>query len=162
MTVADMDRYLPYLVERFITAGGVIDIAHIESLDEITDSPIVVNCAGLGAGPLADDPTLTGQWGMHVVIDNPGINAAFMEGPPGPHDWVAWMPHGDRILIGGTIDTNELIPPPTRRPANGCFLRPTPRTHFSPQRKSSATTADSGHRVRRCESKKTISASDAG
>lgn len=112
MTVADMDRYLPYLVERFITAGGVIDIAHIESLDEITDSPIVVNCAGLGAGPLADDPTLTGQWGMHVVIDNPGINAAFMEGPPGPHDWVAWMPHGDRILIGGTIDTERTDPTP--------------------------------------------------
>lgn len=110
MTVVDMTRYLPYLLDRLATAGGVLDIYRIESLDELTSGSAVVNCTGIGARELTGDHTLTSDWGMHVIVDNPGIDHCFMEGPPGQNEWVAWMPHGDRLLIGGVIAADRVDP----------------------------------------------------
>jgi D-amino-acid oxidase len=103
MTVVDMTCYLPYLADRYRAAGGTIEIARVESLDDL-GGDVVVNCAGIGARSLTGDDTLTGQWNMHTVVANPGIDFCFMEGPPGQAEWVAWMPHGDKVLIGGIID----------------------------------------------------------
>ncbi|MEE8600564.1 FAD-dependent oxidoreductase [Euzebya tangerina] len=106
MTVADMTAYLPYLTRRFGARGGALEMRDVASLAELGDG-VVVNCSGLGARVLADDDTITGQWGMHVVVRNPGVDATFMEGPPGQAQWVAWMPHGDRVLIGGVLDPDR-------------------------------------------------------
>ena len=114
MTVVDMSRYLPYLADRYRAAGGAIEIGRVESLDDLTGD-VVVNCAGIGARALTDDDTLTGRWGMHTVVANPGIDYCFMEGPPGQAEWVAWMPHGDKILIGGIIDDDADHPTPNTR-----------------------------------------------
>jgi D-amino-acid oxidase len=111
MTVVDMSRYLPYLADRYRAAGGTIDIGRVESLDDLT-SDVVVNCAGIGARALTGDDTLTGQWGMHTVVANPGIDFYFMEGPPGQAEWVAWMPRGDKVLIGGIVDDETDHPTP--------------------------------------------------
>ena len=111
MTVVDMSRYLPYLADRYSAAGGVIEIERVESFDDLAGE-VVVNCAGIGARRLTGDATLTGQWGMHTVVDNPGIDFCFMEGPPGQSEWVAWMPHGDKVLIGGIIDDDTGHPTP--------------------------------------------------
>ncbi|MGF1665114.1 MAG: FAD-dependent oxidoreductase, partial [Acidimicrobiia bacterium] len=92
-------------------AGGTIEIGCVESLDDLA-SDVVVNCAGIGARALTGDDTLTGQWGMHTVVDNPGIDFCVMEGPPGQAEWVAWMPHGDKVLIGGIIDNDTGHPSP--------------------------------------------------
>ena len=48
MTVADMDRYLPYLIGRFSRSGGVVETGHIGSFDELSSEPVIVNCAGIG------------------------------------------------------------------------------------------------------------------
>jgi D-amino-acid oxidase len=104
MTVIDMARYLPYLVDRFAAAGGAIEIGRVASFDDLAAEPVVVNCAGVGARALTGDETLTAEWGMHVVLENPGVDHCFMEGPPGQAEWVAWMPHGQQLLIGGAID----------------------------------------------------------
>lgn len=111
MTVVDMTRYVPYLVERYRAAGGVIDIGRVDSFDDLAGE-VVVNSAGFGARALTGDDTLTGQWGMHTVVDNPGIDFCFMEGPPGRPRWVAWMPHGDKVLIGGVVDDDTEHPTP--------------------------------------------------
>lgn len=111
MTVVDMTHYLPYLADRYRAAGGTIEIGRVESLDDLAGD-VVVNCAGIGARALTGDDTLTGQWGMHTVVANPGIDCCFMEGPPGQAEWVAWMPHGDKVLIGGIIDDDADHPTP--------------------------------------------------
>lgn len=111
MTVVDMSRYLPYLVDRYRAASGVIEIGRVESFDDLAGD-VVVNCSGIGSRALTGDDTLTGQWGMHTVVDNPGLDFCFMEGPPGQAEWVAWMPHGDKVLIGGIIDDDTHHPTP--------------------------------------------------
>jgi len=112
MTVVDMTRYLPYLVERFRAAGGTLERRTVQAFNELANAALVVNCSGLGARALAEDDSLTGEWGMHVVVANPGISHAFMEGPPGEREWVAWMPHGDRVLIGGVVNPHQRDPGP--------------------------------------------------
>lgn len=100
MINVDMTRYLTYLADRFRGAGGRIDVSRVESFDDVA-APVLVNCAGVGARDLTSDTSLSAAWGTHVIVENPGIATYFMEGPPGPTEWVSWMPHGDRLLIGG-------------------------------------------------------------
>ena len=53
MPMIDMPHYLDYLTQRLATAGCEIEMHPVRSLAEAADAaPIVVNCAGLGAGAL--------------------------------------------------------------------------------------------------------------
>src|SRR4051812_40715882 len=56
----DTGIYLPYLTNRFLGAGGIINQpSRFERLDEVPDSfPVIVNCAGIGARTLVPDPDL--------------------------------------------------------------------------------------------------------
>ena len=39
--------------------GGVLEVRHVDSLDELLDeAALVVNCSGVGARKLADDPAV--------------------------------------------------------------------------------------------------------
>src|SRR5205807_7520035 len=48
--LSDTTIYLIYLATRFRSAGGIIESAHINQVDEIPrDFDVIVNCAGIGA-----------------------------------------------------------------------------------------------------------------
>ncbi len=101
--VLTMPVYLGYLLDRFTAAGGDVQVATVGSLAEAAaDSPVVVNCTGIGARDLVPDPGLRPVRGQCVIVANPGL-AGFFIGPAetGP-DFVYLFPHGDTALLGGT------------------------------------------------------------
>ncbi|MEM9561939.1 MAG: FAD-dependent oxidoreductase [Actinomycetota bacterium] len=100
MIAVDLDLYLPSLVDRLSAAGATITRGTVDDFESI-EADAVVNCCGFGAGRLVDDPDLRADWGMHVIVGNEvGLDHHFME-MPAERRWISWMPHGDRILIGG-------------------------------------------------------------
>ncbi|MGP4083848.1 FAD-dependent oxidoreductase [Streptomyces sp. KR55] len=103
----DMPVYLQYLLNRFRSAGGVVQRGTIRSLDEIEGASVIVNCAGLGGGDLAGDSDLRPIRGQHVVVKNPGVTEFFSEDTGLSSDLLCIYPHGDTIVLGGTAIDGE-------------------------------------------------------
>jgi D-amino-acid oxidase len=100
MPLVDMPRYLDYLTERLVAAGGEIEIRALGSLDEAgRAAPVVVNCSGLGARDLAGDREVHPVFGQHVVLTNPGLDTVFMELSQEP-EWTSFFPHAARVVCG--------------------------------------------------------------
>jgi D-amino-acid oxidase len=101
MPMIDMPHYLDYLTRRLVAAGCDIEAHPVRSLAEVADTaPIVVNCAGLGAGALSGDDSVRPLFGQHVVLANPGLRQLFIEMNEGP-EWVCFFPHPQRVVCGG-------------------------------------------------------------
>jgi D-amino-acid oxidase len=97
----DMPQYLDYLTRRLTAAGCQIEAREVRSLTDVADAaPIVVNCAGLGAGALTGDDTVRPLFGQHVVLTNPGLRQVFLELNSGP-EWTCFFPHPQRVVCGG-------------------------------------------------------------
>jgi D-amino-acid oxidase len=96
----DMPEYLDYLTRR-LAAFCHIEAREVRSLSEAADAaPIVVNCAGLGAGALTGDNTVRPLFGQHVILTNPGLRQVFLELNNGP-EWTCYFPHPQRVVCGG-------------------------------------------------------------
>ena len=101
MPMIDMPDYLGYLTRRLGAAGCEIEEHPVRSLAEAADAaPIVINCAGLGAGALTGDDTLRPLFGQHVVLANPGLQQLFLDINGGP-EWTCYFPHPHRVVCGG-------------------------------------------------------------
>ncbi|HEY8452575.1 MAG TPA: FAD-dependent oxidoreductase [Natronosporangium sp.] len=101
--VIDMPVYLDYLVRRLAASGGTIEVGEVRSLEAAAAlAPIVVNCAGVEASELTDDPELTPVRGELVVVENPGIDTFFAQ-----HDESAepvyYLPQGNQVVLGGSV-----------------------------------------------------------
>ncbi|MGI8900409.1 MAG: FAD-dependent oxidoreductase, partial [Nocardioides sp.] len=82
LPLVDMPLYLDYLTRRLGAAGGQIEYGDVRSLTELAEqTPLVANCAGLGARELVPDTALRPVRGQHVVVDNPGLREFFIEAP---------------------------------------------------------------------------------
>jgi D-amino-acid oxidase len=107
LPLVDMSRYLPYLTRRFAAAGGEIQLQPVRSLAEAgREAPLLANCTGIGARDLVPDPSLRPVRGQHVVVDNPGLETFFLEAPAGPA-WTGYLPHGDRVVLGGVATEDD-------------------------------------------------------
>lgn len=105
--VLDMPRYLDYLVRRLAEAGVEIEVRPLRSLTDAAErTPVVVNCAGIGARELAGDGALRPVRGQHVVVENPGLEDFFMAEPAGSR-WTSFMPHGDEVVLGSVADEDD-------------------------------------------------------
>lgn len=105
--LVDMPRYLEYLTERLTAAGGEVEIRPVHALDEVAgEHRLVVNCTGTGAYGLVGDQQVRPVRGQQVVADNPGLDEFFMDNGPGPVI-TSIMPHGTRLVLGGTIDRGD-------------------------------------------------------
>lgn len=101
MPVVDMTVYLDYLVSRLSAVGVAIETRTVRSLAEAAaEASVVVNCAGLGARDLADDPSVRPVFGQHVVVTNPGLDELFMQ-LTDETEWTSFLPHAGRVLCGG-------------------------------------------------------------
>ncbi|WP_406172206.1 FAD-dependent oxidoreductase [Streptomyces sp. NBC_00996] len=108
----DMPVYLSYLQGRFADAGGMVEVRMLASIDEVERAAALVNCAGLGAGPLVGDDGLRPIRGQHVVVENPGISEFFSEDTGMSPDLACIYPHGDTVVLGGTaIDGDGTLAP---------------------------------------------------
>ena len=101
--VAETPRYLRYLIERLARLGGRIVDREIASLDEaLAETPVVINCAGLGGGPLAGDDSIYPIRGQIVrLAPLPGATFRFDEHGPGPITYI--IPRGDGVICGGSV-----------------------------------------------------------
>jgi D-amino-acid oxidase len=101
MPMIDMPQYLANLTRRLAAARCQIEEHPVRSLAEVAETaPIVVNCAGLGAGALAGDDTVRPRFGQHVVLTNPGLRQLFLEIHEDP-EWTCYFPHPQRVVCGG-------------------------------------------------------------
>ena len=102
LPIADMRRYLAYLIDRLKLAGGTIEIRQVHTLAEAAeDAALVVNCTGVGAVALTGDEDLHPVLGQHVIVANPGLDEFAYEGGGGTPTWAGYFPHADRVVLGG-------------------------------------------------------------
>jgi len=103
---ADMPRYLDYLFGRFLAAGGRLELGTLNNLAEAAAlAPVVVNCSGAYARDLAADANVHPVLGQHVILENPGLDT-FLHEYDAPSAWTAFLPHGERVLLGGVAVEN--------------------------------------------------------
>jgi len=104
--LAHMPTYLGYLRARFEKAGGRVETATVTSLAAAArdrGARAVVNCTGAGARDLVPDPEVTPFRGQVLVAANPGISEFFIGLADGTADLVYLFPHGDTVVLGGTV-----------------------------------------------------------
>lgn len=97
--------YLPTVLQDFRIAGGRIVIREFADARSILSlaEPVVVNCTGLAAGKLFDDPDVTPIKGqLTVLAPQPEVDYITI----GPGD-LYMMPRQDGIILGGTHERGE-------------------------------------------------------
>ncbi|ELS58089.1 FAD-dependent oxidoreductase [Streptomyces viridochromogenes] len=112
LPVIDMTVFLPWLTERLLKAGGVIETRTVSSFAEV-GAPVVVNCTGLGARELVPDPSVRPVRGQLVVVENPGIRT-WLTSTDDAGEMAYFFPQPGRLLLGGTavVDEWSLEPDP--------------------------------------------------
>jgi D-amino-acid oxidase len=105
--LVEMPRYLPWLVDRVLGWGGELVDRRVSALGELTaGTGAVVNCSGLAARELADDPSVYPVRGQIVRVTNPGLTMSVRdEEHPGGRAYV--HPRTADCILGGTLDEHE-------------------------------------------------------
>lgn len=107
--LVEMPMHLPWLVKRFRTAGGTIGVVRITTLDEVVEdgwSELVVNCTGLAARELADDPAVYPVRGQIVRVTNPGLTLS-MRDEQHPAGRAYIHPRSADCILGGSLDKHR-------------------------------------------------------
>lgn len=101
--------YLDALMDDFLLWGGKVVIRKFETPRDVTSLPenVIVNCTGLGAKALFNDPELTPLKGQLVVlVPQSEITYGTTGGAKAPvtpdAGFVHMMPRSDGIVLGGT------------------------------------------------------------
>ncbi|WP_171166899.1 FAD-dependent oxidoreductase [Streptomyces sp. I05A-00742] len=103
LPLLDMPVHLGYLQRRLGLAGGTVTLRPVAALaDAGRAAPVVVNCAGLGAGPLAGDPEVHPVQGQLVVVENPGVREWFTAADDPTRDPAYVLPQPYGLVLGGT------------------------------------------------------------
>lgn len=103
--LVEMPVYLPHLLLRLREAGVRTLSRRVGDLTELRDlaPDVLVNAAGLAAGPLAGDPTTYPVRGQVVRVRNPGLRLSVRdELHPGGRAYV--HPRSTDCILGGTLE----------------------------------------------------------
>jgi D-amino-acid oxidase len=103
--VADMSVHLPWLVDRLQALGGILEQRDLTSLDEL-EADAIVNCAGLGARELANDPTVTAVRGQVVRVAAPHVTEWLVD-QRDPVHLVYVVPRERDVVLGGTAQEHD-------------------------------------------------------
>ena len=97
-------RFMAWLADEVLKAGGTIRIRRFETLADIATLPekLVFNCTGIGAKQLVDDENLTPIRGQLAVLQPQHEVRYAFAGNAG-----YMFPRGDGILLGGTFERGE-------------------------------------------------------
>ncbi|WP_425585746.1 NAD(P)/FAD-dependent oxidoreductase [Streptomyces longisporus] len=102
LPLIDMSTHLPWLRERLVRAGGVVEERTVADFAE-ADAPVLVNCTGLGARSLVPDASVRPVRGQLVVVENPGIRT-WLTSTGVDGEMAYFFPQPGRLLLGGTAD----------------------------------------------------------
>lgn len=97
--VIDTPVYLGWLLAGVRALGVRVEYRALTSLSGL-GADVVVNAAGLGAGPLAGDASMVPVGGQVVHVTDPGL-AGFVVDESGPGVTYV-IPHGGHVVCGGT------------------------------------------------------------
>jgi D-amino-acid oxidase len=119
--VIDMPRYLAWLHERVLDAGGSVTRMALARLPE---GPLVVNCSGLGSRVLAGDPTTRPVRGQVVVVEQFGLDRWWLaEDGPASDVPTYVIPRTDDVVLGGTDDDGDWSRTPSPAVADDILQR---------------------------------------
>lgn len=122
LPLIDMPVHLPWLRERFLAAGGVVEARTVTDLSR-TGVPVVVNCSGLGARELVPDPSVRPVRGQLAVVENPGVRTwTVSTGADGSMAYLFPQP-GRRLVLGGTAEEDAWSPEPDPEVAEAIVRR---------------------------------------
>lgn len=100
--VVESGIYLEFLAKRFIAGGGRIEHQKVQSLSELLDADLVVNCAGVWAGGLADDPEVYPIQGQVLRVTKPvGVLPRIVDVKRGD-ELTYIIPRSNDYVLGGT------------------------------------------------------------
>jgi D-amino-acid oxidase len=101
----DTTIYLDYLAQRFCAAGGEIHQKCFARLEDVDRSfELVVNCAGIGAGTLAQDPSLEPHRGQVAIVPKIDLPYAVVC-DDSPLTYA--IPRANDCVLGGTNDLSD-------------------------------------------------------
>lgn len=121
--VIDMPRYLAWLSEQVLDAGGTITRMALARLPE---APLVVNCSGLGSRALAGDTTTRPVRGQVVVVEQFGLDEWWLAGErPTGEVRTYVIPRTDDVVLGGTDDDGDWSRTPSPEVADDILRRAT-------------------------------------
>lgn len=115
LPLIDMPVQLRWLRERFLRAGGTVEVRAVADLAEAeAAAPVVVNCTGLGARELVPDPAVRPVRGQLVIVENPGVRNWLVSTDAVAGTTTYLFPQPDRLVLGGTTDEDDwsLTPDP--------------------------------------------------
>lgn len=102
--LAEMPRYLPWLLDRFTTAGGQVERRRLHDISEAAaDAPVVINCSGLAARTLVGDTSVVPVRGQIVIVSNPGLMMSVRD-EEHPLGRAYVHPRRDDCILGGTLE----------------------------------------------------------
>ncbi|WP_412070024.1 FAD-dependent oxidoreductase [Rubrivirga sp. IMCC43871] len=118
LPVIDMSVYLGWLVGQVEAEGGRLVRGAVASLDEVRGvAGTVVNCTGLAAREVVDDPVVYGVGGQIQIVRAPGVTR-FLIDDAGP---TYVIPRVSDVVLGGTAD--EDVDHATVEPAVAAAIR---------------------------------------
>ncbi|XP_076303870.1 D-aspartate oxidase-like [Lasioglossum baleicum] len=98
---------LPWLMKKFVAAGGQFHKRRVEKLHELIDDDgydLVINCSGLGARLLAADNTVTAIRGQVARVTAPWAMHGHLVDD---HDSHYVIPNINTMVLGGTHQEND-------------------------------------------------------
>jgi D-amino-acid oxidase len=104
----DTSVFLPFLEARVRALGGTLERRPpLRSLAELRDeAAVVVNCTGLGAAALCDDPDMLPERGQVLYVRAPSVERWSVALPRGGHP-IYVFPRTNECVLGGTNEPNE-------------------------------------------------------
>ena len=121
--VVEMPVYLRYLQRRFAAAGGTVERRVVSDPDEMAqEARVVVNCAGLGAGELVGDGSMTPIRGQILRVRNPGLDRFFLD-EDDPEGVTYVVPRSEDCILGGTADEGAWTTEPDPEVADDILRR---------------------------------------
>jgi D-amino-acid oxidase len=122
--VVDPPIYMPFLVRRFQALGGTIELQTVTDLAALTERyPLVVNCSGVWARQLAQDPLVFPIRGQVVWVCKPeGLAAELVDCSTG-HEATYIIPRQGECLLGGTFEDYNWNPEPDQATAEAIIRR---------------------------------------
>uniref|UniRef100_A0A1L8E2I9 Putative d-aspartate oxidase n=1 Tax=Nyssomyia neivai TaxID=330878 RepID=A0A1L8E2I9_9DIPT len=94
-------KLLPYLLKRFLNAGGRIERKRVENIDELAkdDYDLIINCTGLGSQKLVNDPSVYPIRGQVTRVQAPWLFQTYINDQENGNYIIV---NTDTIVLGGT------------------------------------------------------------
>ncbi|XP_076440195.1 D-aspartate oxidase-like [Babylonia areolata] len=103
----NVQKYLPWLMQRFKDAGGKTEFRTVQSLSEVAeDYDVIVNCAGPRAGLLTSDPHTLPIRGQLRRVHAPWVKHFYLfQFKDGRTSYL--LPLGDVLVVGGVVQEHN-------------------------------------------------------